>query len=284
MPRQLEDRQLSTSHTPALDDPLPGSLYIGEPQPGNQYRVFMIFDGFGIHAKLVAAVHPDPETGQLTMTSTDLPQVPFEEFDLHLFASDRGLIATPTHCRDLQGRLDSSCPGTTSLAPQHSTPILSITAGPNGTPCPGQVRPFNPRLVAGTSNPLAGDFSAFILKLDRDDGDQFLGDLNFKMPPGFTGNLRGHHLLPGGGDRRRGRTAPAATEQAAPELPGLEPRSAPPTSPPAPAATRSTRSARCTWRARSRARRSRWSRSPRRSPGPTTTGRSSSASRSTSTR
>ncbi len=33
--------------------PLDGSLYIGEPQPGNQYRLFMIFDGFGIHAKLI---------------------------------------------------------------------------------------------------------------------------------------------------------------------------------------------------------------------------------------
>src|SRR5829696_982453 len=38
--------------TPALEGPLVGSLYIGEPQPGNQYRVFMIFDGFGVHAKL----------------------------------------------------------------------------------------------------------------------------------------------------------------------------------------------------------------------------------------
>ena len=39
--------------TPALDGPLDGSLYFGEPKPGNQYRVFMIADGFGIHAKLV---------------------------------------------------------------------------------------------------------------------------------------------------------------------------------------------------------------------------------------
>ena len=50
------------------------------------------------------------------------------------------------------------------------------------------LRSFNPRLVAGTSNALAGKFSSFILKLDRDDGDQFLRDVNFKMPPGFTGD------------------------------------------------------------------------------------------------
>jgi hypothetical protein len=43
--------------------------------------------------------------------------------------------------------------------------------------------------VAGTSNPVAGEFSSFLLKLDRDDGDQFLRDLAFRMPPGFTGDL-----------------------------------------------------------------------------------------------
>ena len=184
-------------HTPALDGPLIGSLYIGEPQPGNQYRVFMIFDGFGIHAKLVADVHPDPQTGQLTMSVIDLPQVPFEEFDLHLFASDRGLVATPTRCT-IYSATSVLTPWNASVAPQDSDPNVSVTTGPGGKSCPGQVRPFNPRLVAGTSNAVAGDFSSFTLKLDRDDGDQFLGDLNFELPPGFTGNLRGITYCPDG--------------------------------------------------------------------------------------
>src|SRR5262249_43811528 len=71
-------------HPPALENPLLGSLYIGSPLPGNQYRVFMIFDGSGIHAKLIADVQPDPKTGRITMSVEDIPQVPFEEFDLHL--------------------------------------------------------------------------------------------------------------------------------------------------------------------------------------------------------
>jgi hypothetical protein len=182
-------------HTPALENPLLGSLYIGEPLPGNQYRVFMIFDGLGIHAKLVADVHPDPQTGQITMSVEDIPQVPFEEFDLHLFASDRGLMATPTQCR-IYTTDSTFVPWNASLSPQHSAPFLSVTEGPNSRPCPGQVRPFNPRLVAGTSNAQAGRFSSFILKLDRDDGDQFLRDVNFRMPPGFTGSLRGISYCP----------------------------------------------------------------------------------------
>jgi hypothetical protein len=177
-------------HTPALEGPLTGSLFIGEPQPGNQYRVFMIFEGFGIYAKIAADFKPNPQTGQLTMSVSDLPQVPFEEFNLHLFASDRGLIATPTRCAIYTSDARFT-PWNDLLAPQPSRDLLSVTSGPNGKPCPGQVRPFSPRLVAGASNPVAGAFSAIHLKLDPDDGDPYMGDLDFEMPPGFTGNLRG---------------------------------------------------------------------------------------------
>jgi hypothetical protein len=46
------------------------------------------------------------------------------------------------------------------------------------------------------SNPVAGNFSNFTLRLDREDGDQFLGDLNFKLPPGLSGYLRGITYCP----------------------------------------------------------------------------------------
>jgi hypothetical protein len=181
--------------TPALKDPLNGSLYIGEPKPGNQYRLFMIFEGQGIHAKLAPKVIPDPLTGQLTVSLEDLPQVPFEAFNLHLFASDRGLIATPTQCTLYQTKAEF-VPWNHLVSPQESRANVSLKSGPDGGECPGPVRPFHPRLAAGTTTPVAGAFSAFTLKLDRDDGDQFLGDLNFTMPPGLTGSLRGLAYCP----------------------------------------------------------------------------------------
>ena len=45
-------------------------------------------------------------------------------------------------------------------------------------------------------NPEAGGFSSFTLKLNREDGDQFLGHLNFTMPPGLTANLHGVTYCP----------------------------------------------------------------------------------------
>jgi hypothetical protein len=181
--------------TQALPGTLDGSVYIGEPKPGDQYRLFLIASGFGINAKLIGSVRPDPATGQLTTYFEDLPQVPFDDFQLHLFSSDRGLMATPTHCTIYEVKAHFF-PWNGVLPDQNSSQVFGLDSGPHGALCPGERRPFHPRLVAGTSKAVAGAFSDFTLKLDRDDGDQFLGDLNFKLPPGFTGDLRGIPYCP----------------------------------------------------------------------------------------
>lgn len=181
--------------TPALDGPLKGSLYIGQPLPGDQYRLFMVASGFGINAKLIGGVHPDPSTGRVAVTFDDLPAVPFDDFQVHLFSSDRGLMATPNFCGSYSIEGDFF-PWNEALADQESIQNFGLGAGPNGSPCPGQIRPFHPSLSAGSSNANAGAFSSFTLDLERNDGDQFLGKLNFNMPPGFTGSLRGITYCP----------------------------------------------------------------------------------------
>jgi hypothetical protein len=181
--------------SPTLDGRLTGSLYFGEPKPGDQYRIIMVFDGFAMHAKLVGSAKPDLATGQVTVYFENLPQVPFDDFDIHLFASDRGLMATPITCTIYTVNAHFF-PWDEVLPDVDSAQNFGLNQGPHGARCPGQVRPFNPRLEAGTSNARAGAFSNFHLKLERDDGDQFLGDLNFRMPPGFTGDLRGIAYCP----------------------------------------------------------------------------------------
>jgi hypothetical protein len=172
-----------------------GSIYFGEPVPGNQYRLFLFADGYGIHAKLIGKLLPDPQTGQITARFDDLPQLPFDTFVFRLFASDRGVLATPTRCAIYSAKTNLA-PWNTLLADQTSSLGLGIDSGPGGSPCPGGSRPFNPRLNAGTSNPEGGAYSSFTLKLDRDDGDQYLGKLDFTMPPGLTANLRGITYCP----------------------------------------------------------------------------------------
>jgi hypothetical protein len=203
--------------SPTLDGPLTGSIYIGEPKPGNQYRLFMIASGFGMNIKLIGRFRPDPETGQVTAYFEELPQLPFESFQMHLFASDRGLMATPTACTVYTVSADMF-PWNASLADETSTKSFGFSSGPHGAECPGQLRPFHPRLIAGTSNPTSGAFSSFTLRLDRDDGDQYLGKLNFTMPPGLTADLRGISYCPEASIGAAAQTL-GRTEQATPSCP-----------------------------------------------------------------
>ena len=176
--------------TPALPERLEGAVYIGEPEIGNQYRLFMIASGFGINAKLVGSVRPDPETGQVKIEFPHLPQAPFDDFQLHLFSGERGLLATPTYCTIYTVSAEFF-PWNYALSEQTSNQHFGLESGPNDSQCPAQIRPFTPTLLAGTSNASAGAFSSFTLKLNREDGDQFLGHLNFTMPPGLSANLHG---------------------------------------------------------------------------------------------
>ena len=203
--------------TEALPEPLNGAIYLGEPKPEDQYRLFLIASGFGINAKLVGSFRPDPQTGQITAYFENLPQVPFEEFNVHLFASDRGLMATPTACTIYTTKAEFF-PWNASLAEQESSQIFGLTAGPHGDECPGTIRPFHPTLEAGTSDPSAGEFSSFTLKLNREDGDQYLGKLNFTMPPGLTANLHGITYCPEADIAKAAETL-GKVEQSAPSCP-----------------------------------------------------------------
>ena len=132
--------EIDSSALPGL---LPGAIYIGEPLPGDRYRIFLTGDGFGTHVKLAGSIHPDPQTGQMTVTFTDLPQTPFQRFSFHFFGSEKGLLATPTQC--------GSYPVTTVFVPwngslpnQETTFFFTIDSGPGGTPCPGRSVPSTP--------------------------------------------------------------------------------------------------------------------------------------------
>ena len=203
--------------TPALPERLEGDVYIGEPKPGDQYRLYLTSHGFGIYSKLVGSVKPDPITGRLTAEFLDLPQAPFEDFQLHLFSGERGLMATPNRCAIYTVEAEFY-PWNTTLAEQDTSQTFSLNSGPHGSDCPGEVRPFHPALLAGTSNASAGAFSSFSLRLDREDGDQNLGKLNFTMPPGLTASLRGISYCPGASIAAAAQS-PGRLEQASPSCP-----------------------------------------------------------------
>jgi hypothetical protein len=174
---------------------LPGAIYLGEPLPGNRYRIFLVFDGFSLHVKIAGKATLDPVTGQVSATFTDLPQFTFQDFNLHFFGAERGPLATPVQCGTYPVQ-STFTPWAAELPTQTSTQFFTIDSGPGGKPCPGPTRPFDPGFTAGTVDNTAGAHSPFILSLTREDGDQNLQRLDVTTPPGFSASLRGIPYCP----------------------------------------------------------------------------------------
>lgn len=203
----------------ALPDTLPGALYITEPLPGNRFRILLTGDGFGTHIKLPGELSTDPSTGQVVTSFENLPQSPLQEFRMHIFGSERGLLATPTHCGEYPV-VSEFVPWDSALPRQSSTSFFTISSGPNGKPCPGPQRPFNPTLDAGTANPTGGTYSPFTLRVLREDGDQNITNVSVTTPPGFLAKLKGVSYCPQSAiDQITAAGYTGAQEQASPACP-----------------------------------------------------------------
>ncbi len=184
-----------TIDSPALPAPVPGGIYIGEPLPGNRYRIFLTADGFGTHIKLSGTIRPDPETGQVVTSFDDLPQSPLTEFNLHFFGAERGLLATPTQCGTYPVK-STFTPWDEELASQSSTQFFVLDSGSEGVPCPPAPRAFNPSFAAASAGNTAGAHSPFTMDLSRTDGNQNLSGLTVTTPPGFSATLAGVPYCP----------------------------------------------------------------------------------------
>lgn len=166
--------------TPVLDAPLTGDLYLGDPLPGDRYRLLISANGPGFSVRLVGSVRPDPATGRLTTVVSDAPQLPFSTFDLHFDDGPRAVIATPQTC--------GTATSVATLTPWSGTPAQAPSATQQVVGCNGF--PFEPGFSASTST-TAGAFSPFSISLARPDGDRFLSKVAVTLPPGQIARLKG---------------------------------------------------------------------------------------------
>jgi hypothetical protein len=190
--------------TPLLEAPLEGSIYLARPyenEPafgspghpgGSLLALYVVAEGDGVLIKLPGKVEADSQTGQLTVTFANLPQLPIDEMQLSLYGGERGLLATPATCGSyaVQSKLT---PWSGSPAVTESS-TLEIDSGPHGRACPGGG--FTPSFTAGTENNQAGAFSSFSLTFSRQDGEQRFGAYTVQMPPGLLAVLKNVALCP----------------------------------------------------------------------------------------
>ncbi len=191
------DSQIGTVRvkTPALEEPLTGAVYLaaplcdpctpGDASGGKMIRLFLQFvsegEG-GIVVKLEGTGQINQQTGQLTFTFNETPQLPFSEFKLTLTGGERAALANPRSCGTVSTVADLT-PWSTPYT-LDATPTSSFDVNEN---CFGAQ--FNPSFTAGTTNNQAGEASPFTLSFGRTDSDEFLNGLQLKLPPGLLGVL-----------------------------------------------------------------------------------------------
>jgi len=195
-----------TIKTPLLPNPLKGFVYLASPQNfasfpqenpfGSLVSMYIVAEDpvSGSLVKLPGQVSLNPNTGQISSTFENNPQLAFEDAELHFFGGERAPLATPSHCGSYT--TEATFTPWSGTAPVKSTSTFQITSGPNGTACPGASLPFSPSLATGTTNINAASFTNLETTISRDDGQQNLQSVTLHYPPGLSGLLSGVPLCP----------------------------------------------------------------------------------------
>jgi len=184
--------------SPLLQDPLLGAVYAApqhdNPFPGTLTTIYLVSqdEERGLSIKLAGKVDLDPDTGQISTTFVDNPQLPFDKFNLQLETGSRAPLNTPPVCGQFENIADLIPWSFPESGPQPSIhDPFPITQMPNGFKCVTEPedRSFAPGFVAGTTPTLAGGNTDFILGVSRRDGEQEISGVSLDMPPGVTGDL-----------------------------------------------------------------------------------------------
>jgi hypothetical protein len=188
--------------TPLLETPLTGYLYVAAPgcggagqnpctprsaEDGELFGVYLEAAGSGVILKLHGQASVNPQTGQLTTTFTEAPELPFSELQVRLNGGQRAPLANPQSCGPFTLTSDLT-PWSTPFTPD-ATPFATYQV----SGCTGA---FSPAFNAGTTATAGGAFSSFALILSRHDGEGDLSGLTVNMPPGLLGQVAGFEECP----------------------------------------------------------------------------------------
>jgi hypothetical protein len=173
--------------SPLLPHPIAGEIFLRDQRPGHPYGLWLASDELGLHVKIPGDLEPNKDTGQLTAIFTDLPQTPVSEIELNVWGGARAPLTTPEQCGTYEA--------TWSFKPHSEDPAVTGTS-PIAIDQGCGPMAFNPKLHAGTTNPVAGAYSPFEFDLQRSDSEQNLASLDLTLPDGLLAKLAGVPLCP----------------------------------------------------------------------------------------
>ena len=178
------------------DGSLTGAVYVAAPEAGappesgGEYRMFVIAAApqYGVGLRQEGRVRANAQTGRLIATFAGLPQVPFEDFVVHLRGGSRAPLANPLGCGPL-------APGAAILPYTGQSAATAAASGFALSGCaPGP--PFSLQQSLTPENPHAGAMSPFTFNLARADAQQYLSSVTVTLPPGLVGAIPTVSLCP----------------------------------------------------------------------------------------
>lgn len=178
-----EGKAVRDANGTPLPEPLEGSVYLAK-QGDNPFdsllAMYLVAEGSGVVIKQAGRIEVGPG-GRLTTVVEDAPQTPFSDLHLQLFGGPRAALRTPPTC--------GTFAVTATLNPWSGGAPAEVGSGFEIDRCPNSG--FDPRLSAGTENPVAGRTSPFSLRLTRDDGTDEIAGLRMTLPRGLVAYLKG---------------------------------------------------------------------------------------------
>jgi hypothetical protein len=185
--------------------PLKGELYVGQPEcapcseedvkSGRMLRLFLQLHDrkAGLVVKLHGSATLNLETGRVTSTFENQPQLPIETLVLHIKGGPRAPFLTPQTCGAARTRSDLTPWSENGDA--HPSFAFNIDSNGAGGACPTAWPFFSPpspnALLAGSTYAGAGQNTPFSLTLSREDRETNVKELTVHMPPGLTAKLAG---------------------------------------------------------------------------------------------
>ncbi len=175
--------------TPDLPKELEGGLYLAaqnENPFGSLFAMYIVAQEpvSKVLVKLAGEVEVNKETGQITTTFKNTPDVPFEDLTVKLFGGPRASLTTPPTC----GKENRTVAEFTAWSEMKvkEEPNFEITHGAEGPECPNP-QPFAPSFTAGSTNSQAGAFTPFTLTIEVPQADSALRTIsNMQLPPGLA--------------------------------------------------------------------------------------------------
>jgi hypothetical protein len=172
-----------TIDTPLLEEQLSGDIVLAQPfdNPFNSLvALYIVAKGPGFYLKLPGRVDLDPDSGQVTATFDENPQLPFSKLQVEFPGGPQASLATPQRCGDLTTQAEFV--SWTSGVPVQLRLPMSIDQGCN-------MGPNAPSFTAGTTQPMAGTYAPFAFHATRADRTPYLSRIVTSLPAGLLANI-----------------------------------------------------------------------------------------------